>query len=90
MKLEKTVTIINKLGLHARAATQLVQVANKFSARITVSKGEQTADANSVLCLMMLGSSQGEQVIVCCEGEDAEPAMTAITTLITERFNENE
>lgn len=90
MKIERTVTIVNKLGLHARAATQLVQVANRFSARITVSKGGQVADANSVLCLMMLGSSQGEQVLVCCEGEDAEPAMQAVTQLITERFNENE
>lgn len=90
MKLEKNITIVNKLGLHARAATQLVKVANQFSAQITLHKGDQSADASSVLGLLMLGSSRGEDVLVCCEGEDAEQAMAAITRLITERFNEDE
>ncbi|WP_414829851.1 HPr family phosphocarrier protein [Alteromonas sp. H39] len=90
MKTSKTVTIVNKLGLHARAATQLVQVANKFDAKVTLLKGEKEADANSVLGLMMLESHQGEQVEIISDGEDAEEALEAIASLIDGKFNEEE
>ena len=69
MTIEKTLTIVNKLGLHARAATQLVQLANQFDAKIILVKGDKQADANSVLGLMMLESHQGEQVKVVVEGK---------------------
>jgi phosphocarrier protein NPr len=88
--IEKTLTIVNKLGLHARAATQLVQLANQFDAKIILEKGNKQADASSVLGLMMLESHQGEQVNVIVEGEDAEDALAAIETLIEGRFNEDE
>jgi len=88
--IEKTLTIINKLGLHARAATQLVQLANQFDAKIILEKGDKQADASSVLGLMMLESHQGEQVNVIVEGDDAEDALAAIETLIEGRFNEDE
>ena len=78
MTIEKTLTIVNKLGLHARAATQLVQLANQFDAKIILVKGEKQADANSVLGLMMLESHQGEQVKVVVEGKDEEQALKAI------------
>jgi phosphocarrier protein NPr len=87
---EKTLTIVNKLGLHARAATQLVQLANQFDAQITLIKGDKTANANSVLGLMMLESHQGEQVKVISEGSDAIDAMAAIESLIVGKFNEKE
>ncbi len=90
MTVEKQLTIVNKLGLHARAATQLVQLANQFDAQITLIKEEKTAEANSVLGLMMLESHQGEQVSVVCEGPDAEAAMVAIEALIVGKFNEAE
>lgn len=90
MTIEKTLTIINKLGLHARAATQLVQLANQFDAKIILEKGDKQADASSVLGLMMLESHQGEQVNVIVEGDDAEDALAAIETLIEGRFNEDE
>lgn len=90
MRASKTVTIVNKLGLHARAATQLVQVANKFDATVTLVKGEKEADANSVLGLMMLESHQGEQVEIISDGEDAEEALHAIASLIDGKFNEEE
>ncbi|MCW8090457.1 HPr family phosphocarrier protein [Alteromonas sp. ASW11-130] len=86
----KTVTIENKLGLHARAATQLVQLANNFNATITLHKSDKEANANSVLGLMMLESHKGEQVEVVGEGEDAQQAVEAIAALIAERFNEAE
>ena len=84
------VEILNKLGLHARAATQLVQLANQFDAKIILVKGDKQADANSVLGLMMLESHQGEQVKVVVEGKDEEQALKAIETLIEGRFNEDE
>lgn len=90
MKVEKTLTIINKLGLHARAATQLVQLANQFDAQITLHKGDKQADASSVLGLMMLESHQGEQVTITSEGNDASEAMDAIEALIVGKFNESE
>jgi phosphocarrier protein NPr len=90
MKLVKTLTIVNKLGLHARAATQLVQLANQFDAKIVLKKGDKEADANSVLGLMMLESHQGEQVDVEVEGIDAQSALDAIEQLIEGKFNEEE
>ena len=90
MRASKTVTIVNKLGLHARAATQLVQVANTFDATVTLLKGDKEADANSVLGLMRLESHQGEQVEIISDGEDAEEALHAIASLIDGKFNEEE
>ncbi|MEC8418845.1 MAG: HPr family phosphocarrier protein [Pseudomonadota bacterium] len=88
--IEKTMTIVNKLGLHARAATQLVQLANQFDAKIVLKKEDKEADANSVLGLMMLESHQGEQVTVVVDGDDAPAAMAAIEQLIAGKFNEEE
>ena len=87
-KFEKTLVIVNKLGLHARAATQLVQLTNKFE--ITLHQGDKQASANSVLGLMMLESHQGKEVRVVSEGKDAEAALDAVETLIVTRFNEEE
>jgi phosphocarrier protein NPr len=89
-RIEKTLVIINKLGLHARAATQLVKLTNKFDAEITLHQDEKQASANSVLGLMMLESQQGKEVRVVSEGPDAIAAMDAVETLIAKRFNEDE
>lgn len=90
MRIEKQVKIVNKLGLHARAATQLVQLANTFQSTITLFKEDKSADANSVLGLMMLESHQGETVTIVSDGEDAEQAFEAIRALIADKFNEQE
>ncbi|WP_110428980.1 HPr family phosphocarrier protein [Glaciecola sp. KUL10] len=90
MKIEKRMTIVNKLGLHARAATQLVQLANQFEAEVTLEQGDNSAPANSVLALMMLESSQGKEIKVTSEGKDAELAMEAVERLIADGFNETE
>ncbi|MCV2883664.1 HPr family phosphocarrier protein [Aestuariibacter sp. AA17] len=91
MRVEKTLTIVNKLGLHARAATQLVKLAQTFDAEVTLVQGNKQASANSVLGLMMLESSQGKEVTVISEGHDANEALKAIEQLIVEkRFNEKE
>ncbi|WP_100656662.1 HPr family phosphocarrier protein [Alteromonas flava] len=89
-RIEQSVTIVNKLGLHARAATQLVTLANQFDATITLNKDDKSADASSVLGLMMLESHQGESVDIVCEGSDAEQAFAAVKQLIDGKFNEEE
>lgn len=89
-RLEKTFVIINKLGLHARAATQLVQLTNSFAATVTLHLGDKQASANSVLGLMMLEGNQGKEVTVVSEGEDAAEALAAVEALIVGRFNESE
>ncbi len=87
---EKILVIVNKLGLHARAATQLVQLTNKFDAKITLHQGDKQASADSVLGLMMLESHQGKEVKVVSEGKDAQAALDAVEILIVTRFNEDE
>ncbi|MBT0585448.1 HPr family phosphocarrier protein [Alteromonas oceanisediminis] len=90
MRIEQPLTIVNKLGLHARAATQLVTLANTFSSTITLHKEDKSADASSVLGLMMLESHQGETVTVACEGEDAQAAFNAVKSLVEDKFHEEE
>lgn len=90
MKISKTLTIVNKLGLHARAATKLVQLANSYECDVVLEQGEQQAPADSVLALLMLESSQGKQVTLICEGKDAQVAMDNIENLIANKFDEGE
>jgi phosphocarrier protein NPr len=90
MKLTKTLTIVNKLGLHARAATKLVQLANSYECDVMLEQGGQRAPANSVLALLMLESSQGKQITLICDGSDAEVALENIEALIANKFDENE
>ncbi|MDE3271575.1 HPr family phosphocarrier protein [Pseudoalteromonas sp. SSM20] len=90
MAIEKHFLIENKLGLHARAATQLAKLAMAFDAKISLTQGEKTADADSVLGLMLLESSQGKEVLVRCDGPDQDQALLAIGDLIQAKFNEDE
>lgn len=89
MKLTEEVTIVNQLGLHARAATKLVQLCQQFSARIELTQEGKSADASSVLALLMLASSKGKTVQISAEGDDAQAALTAVTTLIRNGFDES-
>ncbi len=84
----KTVTIINQLGLHARAATKLVQLCQQFDARIELHQDGRSADASSVLALLMLASSKGKTVEVVTTGPQAEVALQAVTDLINAGFDE--
>ena len=89
-KVEGTFLIQNKCGLHARAATVLAQLAQQFNAQITLYQDDKEAPGDSVLALLMLESSHGKQLRVCCEGPDAEHALTAIGELIAQKFHEDE
>jgi phosphocarrier protein NPr len=89
MKCSQAVTIVNQLGLHARAATKLAQLCQQFTSRIELVQEDKCADANSVLALLMLASSKGKTLQVCTEGEDAQRALSAVVDLINNGFDEN-
>jgi phosphocarrier protein HPr len=87
----ETLAIINKKGLHARAAAKLATLANQPQARIQARVGQGNwADAKSVMSLMLLAASMGTNLEVSCEGDDADTAMEAIRALIADRFDEGE
>ena len=89
--LTENLLIINKRGLHARAAAKLATLANQFGAKVQarVSNG-QWVDAKSVMSLMLLAASQGMILEVSALGDDAEEAITAICALVADRFEEDE
>ena len=88
--LEKEVIIVNKLGLHARAASKFVTVANSYSAEIHVRKDAQRVNAKSIMGVMMLAAAQGSEIHIEAEGQDAEAAIDALIGLVNDRFGENE
>jgi len=81
-------TIGNELGLHFRAAALVVRALEEFSSNVTISAGDTTADARSVLDLMTLAAARGTPVVVEAEGDDADAALAALGRLISENFNE--
>jgi len=82
--------IVNKLGLHARAAAKLVNEASRFGAEITVHRDDASANAKSIMSVMMLAASCGTTVAIDAEGEDAADALDALGELIAGRFGEPE
>lgn len=88
--LEQDIEIINKLGLHARASAKLVSTAARFASRVEVTFGSHTADAKSIMSVMMLAASIGSRVTLRTDGEDEEAAMDAVSTLINNYFDEQE
>ncbi|KJY86384.1 MULTISPECIES: HPr family phosphocarrier protein [Vibrio] len=87
----RTVLIQNRLGLHARAAVKLVELAQSFDAILTIQNHEgKEATADSVMGLLMLESAQGEHVTINAEGNDANPALEAVCQLIEAKFEEAE
>ena len=81
--------IVNRLGLHARAAAQLVQTANRFLSDVTIEKDGTEVNGKSIMGLLMLAAPQGSLVSVTVSGEDAEEAMKMIGTLINDGFGED-
>ncbi len=88
--LSRSVTICNKKGLHARASAALAKEASNFQSKITVAHEEVSADAESVMDMLMLTAYQGCAVTVTAEGPDAQAALEAVSTLIENRFGEEE
>lgn len=90
MNISRQVLIINKLGLHARAASKLAQLSQKFSAKVSIELNENRADANSIMGLMLLAGAQGKTVKVIASGDDAEKALEEICQLFSNKFDEAE
>jgi phosphocarrier protein HPr len=87
-KVQKEVTILNKLGLHARPAAMFVRTANKHRAEIWVEKDGEQVNGKSIMGLMMLAAGQGTKLILLAEGADAEKAIQELELLIEKRFDE--
>ena len=85
-----TVTIINKLGLHARASAKLVKTASRFTAEIKIHYDNKIVDAKSIMGIMMLAARKGTELEITAEGDDATDAINAITELVNNRFDEAE
>lgn len=88
--LEQNITIINKLGLHARAAAKLINVTSSYSCIIQLTKDERRVDGKSIMSVMMLAASKGTELTITTDGEDEQQAMQTIIQLINNRFDEEE
>ncbi len=88
--LETRILIINKLGLHARAAAKLVSTASAYSSKIKIAHNGKEVDGKSIMSVMMLAACKGSEITVKADGEDKEQAIQAITDLINNRFDEDE
>jgi phosphocarrier protein HPr len=84
----KSLEIKNRLGLHARAAAQLVQIAAQFDADVTVTKDGQAVNGKSIIGLMMLAAGQGTSIVISVSGPQAVEALEAIEILVDHKFNE--
>ena len=87
---EQAVEIVNKLGLHARAAAKLTQVAGGFHSEIWLSRSGRRVNAKSIMGVMMLAAAQGAKLVIETEGPDENEAMQAVAGLIAGRFDEDE
>ncbi len=88
--LNQNITIINKLGLHARAAAKLIAYASRFGSEIFLIHGNKKVNAKSILGVMMLGAAKGTELTITAEGEDETHALASIVNLINDRFGEEE
>jgi phosphocarrier protein HPr len=90
--IERTLLIKTRLGLHARAAAKLVRVASGFNSQVLLRRldGSASADAKSILSVLMLAASRGTELLASAEGIDEEAAMNAIDRLFAEGFGERE
>jgi len=85
-----TVTIVNKLGLHARAATRLVNCTADFDSEVTLIRGSRRVNGKSIMGVLTLAAARGTELIVEADGPDEHAALTAVAALFAERFGEEE
>ena len=87
-RVEAVVTLLNKVGLHARPATLFVKTAKKFKSKIIVIKDNKTANAKNLISILSLGAERGDKIQIIAEGEDAEEAIKALVELVNNKFGE--
>ncbi|GGX81940.1 phosphocarrier protein HPr [Litchfieldella qijiaojingensis] len=85
----RELTLVNKRGLHARAATRMVQCCQPYQASVTVTHNGRDADAANIMSLLMLAAPCGSVLTVSAEGEDAEAVLDALESLVASRFDED-
>ena len=90
MNISKSIEIINKLGLHARAAAQFVQLASNYTAHIEIEKDNRRVNGKSIMGVMMLAAGKGSEITLHAEGDDAKESIDKLEELINNRFNEDE
>ena len=86
--IEKQLDIINKLGLHARAAAKVVSVASRYESRIHVIHNGNPIDAKSIMGLLMLGAAKGDTIEIVVAGEDADAVMAQLSAMVEDGFGE--
>ena len=89
MSLSRKVTIINRQGMHARPAMQLVETSSRYGSTIRIRKGEQNVNAKSIMEVMTLEAVKGTVLTIEAEGEDAEEALDALDQLVRDKFDED-
>ncbi len=87
---QKEVIIVNKLGLHARAAAKLVTLASSFSSEIDISRNGQSVNGKSIMGVMMLAASRGTSIVITANGQDEDEAANSLEELVRDRFGEKE
>jgi len=86
----QSITIINKLGLHARAAAKFVTLASKFNSEVHLERGTRSVNGKSIMAVMLLAASKGTDLKIVTCGDDEQQAIDALITLINNRFDEAE
>ncbi len=84
----RPVTVVNALGLHARAAARFVKVASRFRSQIRVTRGQHTMDGKSILGLLLLAASRGSELTIAADGPDEADAVEALGALVERGFEE--
>jgi phosphocarrier protein len=86
----RTVTVVNELGMHARAAAKFVHLANCFTSRIKVSRNSRAMDGKSIMGLLLLAAARGSTIAISAEGIDEQAAVDALVMLVSEGFGEDQ
>jgi phosphocarrier protein len=89
-KAQQEVEIVNRLGLHARAAARFAAVASEYQAEVLVRRGDREVNGKSIMGLMMLAAARGATLSIACDGEDADAALERLCRLVAARFEEEE
>jgi len=88
-KLAKELTVINRLGLHARPSAMFVKTASRFKCEVWVEKDGERVNGKSIMGLMMLAAGQGSKLLITCEGSDGEKALAEIEEIVRRKFDED-
>ncbi len=86
---ERSVTIVNKLGIHARPAAEIVKLASRFRSDITIVRDDLEVNGKSIMGVIMLAAERGATIVLRAEGEDSDAALDALSALVAERFGES-